>query len=99
MQINPISLESLAMNQRIMKMSDLNLNQSEIESEYDFKNGVRGKYARQYAEGTNIVVLSPEIARHFPTSESVNDALRNLLELAKKLSPVHQRRALKVFLN
>ena len=47
---------------------------------------MRGKYARQYAEETNIVVLAPEISRHFPTSESVNDALRNLLELAKKLS-------------
>jgi hypothetical protein len=68
-----------------MKMPDLNLNHPEMESEYSFKNGVRGKYARQYAEGTNIVVLSPEIARYFPTSESVNDALRNLLELAKKL--------------
>ena len=86
MQIDPISLESPAMNERIMKMSDMKLDQSEMESEYDFKSGVRGKYARQYAEGTNIVVLSPEIACHFPTSESVNDALRNLLELAKKLS-------------
>ena len=86
MWIDPISLESPAMNGRIMKMPDLNLNQPEMESEYSFKSGVRGKYARQYAEGSNIVVLSPEIARHFPTSESVNDALRNLLELAKKLS-------------
>jgi hypothetical protein len=86
MQIDPISLESPAMNGRNMKMPDLNLNQPEMESEYSFKTGVRGKYARQYAEGTNIVVLAPEISRHFPTSESVNDALRNLLELAKKLS-------------
>ena len=81
MQINPISLESLAMNQRIMKMSDLNLNQSEIESEYDFKNGVRGKYARQYAEGTNIVVLDPEVAKLFPDSQAVNDALKTLMRV------------------
>ena len=66
-------------------MPDLNLNQPKTESDYSFKSGVRGKYARQHAEGNNIVVLSPEIACYFPTSESVNDALRNLLELAKKL--------------
>ena len=66
-------------------MPVLNLNQPEMESEYSFKSGVRGKYARQYVEGNNIVVLSSEIARYFPTSESFNDALRKLLELAKKL--------------
>ena len=60
MQIDPISLESPAMNERIMKMSDMKLDQSEMESEYDFKNGERGKYARHDAEETNIVVLAPD---------------------------------------
>jgi len=52
--------------------------------EYDFSNGIRGKYARRYAEGTNIVVLSPDLARIFPDSESVNRALRALVEVARQ---------------
>jgi hypothetical protein len=52
--------------------------------EYDFSKGVRGKYAKRYAEGTNIVVLSPDIAQIFPTSESVNEALRVLVKAARQ---------------
>lgn len=53
----------------------------EMMEEYDFSEGVRGKYAKQYAEGTNVVVLEPDVAREFPSSQSVNDALRALLPL------------------
>ncbi|THI84776.1 MAG: hypothetical protein CAF41_010965 [Nitrospira sp. CG24A] len=42
---------------------------------YDFSKGVRGKYAKQYAEGSNVAVLSPDVAKIFRTSESVNKAL------------------------
>ncbi len=52
--------------------------------EYDFSKGVRGKYAKRYAEGTNIVVLSPEVAEVFPNSESVNEALRILVKIARQ---------------
>ena len=52
--------------------------------EYNFSKGVRGKYAKRYAEGTNIVVLSPDIAQIFPTSESVNEALRVLVKAARQ---------------
>lgn len=51
----------------------------EMRAEYDFSNGVRGKYARQYAEGVNVVVLDPDVARVFKDSASVNVALRKLL--------------------
>jgi hypothetical protein len=51
----------------------------EMRAEYDFSKGVRGKYAKRYAEGTNVVVLEPDIAREFPTTESVNEALRSLI--------------------
>ena len=51
-----------------------------MKDDYDFSKGVRGKYARQFADGTNVVVLDPEIAKLFPTSESVNKALRKLIE-------------------
>ena len=50
----------------------------------DFSGGVRGKYAARYAESTNIVVLSPEVAEVFPNSEAVNEALRTLVRLSGK---------------
>ena len=48
--------------------------------EYDFSKGVRGKYTARYAEGTNVVVLDPDVAKEFTTSEAVNKALRELAE-------------------
>jgi hypothetical protein len=54
--------------------------------EYDFSKGVRGKYAKAYAQGSNIVVLDPELAALFPDSRSVNEALRVIARLAKRHS-------------
>ena len=51
-------------------------------AEYDFRGGVRGKYAAQYAEGTNLVKLEPQVAHAFPTSADVNRALRALMDQA-----------------
>jgi hypothetical protein len=51
--------------------------------EYDFSSGVRGKYAKRYAEGTNVVVLAPDVAAVFPDAQSVNDALRALMQIAR----------------
>jgi hypothetical protein len=50
--------------------------------DYDFSQGVRGKYVERFARGSNVVVLSPDIAEIFPDSESVNKALRMLVEIA-----------------
>lgn len=50
----------------------------------DLGKGVRGKYFKQYASGTNLVLLSPDLAKAFPTSESVNLALRSLLQVAHR---------------
>jgi hypothetical protein len=52
--------------------------------EYDFSKGVRGKYAKRYAEGTNVVILSPDVAKVFPDSDSVNEALRALVKVARQ---------------
>jgi hypothetical protein len=60
----------------------------EMLPEYDFSKGVRGKYAKCYAEGTNVVVLSPDVAAVFPNAESVNKALRGLVEIAQKSAAV-----------
>lgn len=56
----------------------------ELRPEYDetlLKNGTRGKYAEQYAAGTNIVRLEPDIAAAFPNEEAVNEALRFVLKV------------------
>jgi len=52
--------------------------------EYDFSKGVRGKYTRRLAEGSNIVVLAPDVAAVFPDSDSVNEALRALAKIVRK---------------
>lgn len=54
--------------------------------EHDFTKGIRGKYAKRYAGVSNVVVLSPDMAKVFPTSESVNEALRTLVRVGKKKS-------------
>ncbi len=61
----------------------MNLNKDEMLDEYDFSQGIRGKYAKRYAEGTNIVLLEPDIVDFFPDSQSVNKALRLLIDIAK----------------
>jgi len=54
--------------------------------EYDFSKGVRGKYAQRYAEGTNVVLLSPDVAEIFKDSDSVNEALRVIVKIARRQS-------------
>ena len=58
----------------------------ELRPEYDaslLRGGVRGKYAARYREGTNLVRLAPDVAQAFPDDESVNEALRLLMKVAK----------------
>jgi len=52
--------------------------------EYDFSQGTQGKYAKKYSEGTNIVVIDPDVAEFFPDHDSVNKALRSLSEIIKE---------------
>jgi hypothetical protein len=59
----------------------------EMRAEYDFSGGVRGKYYKQYTEGTNVVLLEPDVAEVFRDSESVNQALRVLISIAKNEVP------------
>jgi hypothetical protein len=56
----------------------------EMQDEYDFSRGIRGKYAGRYAEGSNVVVLSPDVAEAFPDSDAVNEALRALAAIAQQ---------------
>jgi hypothetical protein len=56
----------------------------EMREHYDFSKGVRGKYASHFAEGSNLVILAPDVAEAFPDSESVNAALRMLMQVAQR---------------
>ncbi len=60
-------------------------NEPDLRPEYDFAkmHGVRGKYASGYRSGTNLVLLSPDVAKHFPDEYSVNAALRELIRISK----------------
>jgi len=52
-----------------------------MKQEYDFSNGIRGKYYKRYKSGSNVVVLEPEVAEVFKTSKAVNEALKTLLRI------------------
>jgi len=59
---------------------------NDMRPEYDFasmKDGVRGKYVKRYREGTNLILLDPELAEAFPTDAAVNAALRAVLKMAE----------------
>jgi len=61
-------------------------NDPEMLDEYDFSGGVRGKHYRQFVEGTNVVVLDPDVAEMFPDAGSVNETLRALGHVIEKRS-------------
>ena len=64
----------------------------EILPHYDFRGGVRGKYVTRYREGTNVVLLEPDVAARFPDAESVNRALRALAEIVDETKPKSRSR-------
>ena len=70
-----------------MKKNSKDETSDELRPEYDLANllkkGVRGKYSKRFKQGTNLVLLSPDIAKAFPTDEAVNEALRLVIELKR----------------
>jgi hypothetical protein len=60
------------------------VNADEPLPEYDFRGGIRGKYAARFAAGTNLVFLDPDVAELFPDATAVNDALRALATIARR---------------
>jgi hypothetical protein len=66
-------------------MSSVEDENHDMRDEYDFSKAVRTtKYADRYENGTNLVLLEPDVYRAFPDSESVNEALRVILKAAEK---------------
>jgi hypothetical protein len=61
---------------------------NEMLPEYDFSKGVRGKYAKRYMQGTNIVMLDPDVYEYFSDQKSVNEALRSLVGIMKRTKMV-----------
>lgn len=75
------------------KRSEKRKAKDELRPEYnlsELKGRVRGKYTSSYKLGTNLVLLSPDVAEHFPDDRSVNTALRRLIRVARR--PVRRRR-------
>jgi hypothetical protein len=72
-------------------MADNNEREDELRDEYDFsqlkRRGERGQYAERYRAGTNVVLLDPDVAEVFRTNESVNNALRTLIDIARQQVP------------
>jgi hypothetical protein len=69
-----------------MKKASSKNSDQDMLKEYDFSQGGRGKYAKRYAEGSNVVVLPPDLAQAFPTAEAVHEALRDVISSAEKVS-------------
>lgn len=76
------------MNEDIMKQSKrkacpLESDKDTMRPEYDFSKAVRGVTAARYAEGTNVVLLDPDVAELFPDSRAANEALRTIARLMR----------------
>jgi hypothetical protein len=61
--------------------------QDDMLPEYDFTGAVRGKYYERYRQGTNVVLLDPDVAEVFHDAAAVNDALRLLVSVAEAKVP------------
>lgn len=74
-----------------MKKVEAEMEADALRPEYDFsqlKGKVRGKYVERYREGTNLVLLEPDVAAAFPDAKTVNEALRLLIKVAQsQVSP------------
>lgn len=69
-----------------MKKKVDEMQEDELRAEYDFsqlEGGVRGKYTERYREGTNLVLLAPDVSEVFTSDEEVNEALRMLMKVAR----------------
>jgi hypothetical protein len=66
-------------NAEAMKKASNKPARKQMRKEYDFSQGERGRYARRYAQGTNVVVLAPDVATVFPAQKAVNISLRQII--------------------
>ena len=67
-----------------MSQANRTVADKQMRAEYDIRGGVRGKYYERYRKGANVVELEPDVAAVFHDAESVNRALRMLIQVARK---------------
>ena len=68
------------------KTGQLESDEDTLRPEYDFSKAVRGVTAKRYAEGTNVILLDPDVAEIFPNARAVNEALRTMARLTRSAS-------------
>ena len=68
------------------------MDEDTMRPEYDFSRATRGVTAKRYADGTNVVVLDPDVVQIFPNSTAVNEALRALGEIIKRVLRSKERK-------
>ncbi len=71
------------MSEKTTSRKHFKVSEPELKVSYDFSGAVRGKYYKRQLEGTNVVVLEPDVAKRFTNSASVNKALRSYLKNSK----------------
>ena len=69
----------------VMNPESNRVNEDDLRTEYDIRGAVRGKYYKQYMEGTNVVLLDPDVAAIFRDAKAVNQALRVLMNAASQI--------------
>jgi len=69
-----------------MKQAQKNNSGNGMLNDYDFTRGIRGKYTKRYASGTNIVILAPDVAKVFSGSKSVNRVLRAIARNIRRVA-------------
>ena len=74
-----------------MKKVDSGAADDGMRAEYDFSGAVRGKYYERFRQGSNVVLLDPDVSAAFPNSASVNQALRTLMPVGHKAGRVMRR--------
>ena len=70
-------------------------NGDDLRAEYtraSLGTGVRGKFLKDYRRRTNLVLLTPEVAKAFPSEKAVNDALSSLITVARRTTRQNRRR-------
>jgi hypothetical protein len=87
-----LEMSESSMKKSKKKTRPLGSDEDTMRPEYDFSKAVRGVTAARYAEGTNVVLLDPDVAKIFPNSRAVNEALRTIARLPRTTSTQRPRK-------
>ena len=81
-----LDMNGNSMKKNKRRARPLGSDEDTMRPEYDFSKAVRGVTAARYAEGTNVVLLDPDVAEIFPDTRAVNEALRTIARLTRTTS-------------